>query len=88
MLKSCNGGPKHELKNLPRPATLAWGKTAAKILKLRSEGAKSQQCNSVYSVIHINTSIFQIYISKLYLHLLTLFLIKDYVSYKNKLASF
>ena len=41
-----------------------------------------------YTVTHTNTSIFNIEFSNLYLRLLALFLVKDYVSYKNKLASF
>ena len=40
-----------------------------------------------YTVTHTNTSIFNIEFSNLYLRLLALFLVKDYVSYKNKLAS-
>ena len=48
-------------------------------------------CNDApiqFTVTHKNTSIFNIQFSNLYLHLLALFLIKDYVSYKKKLASF
>ena len=41
-----------------------------------------------YTETHTNTSIFNIQFSNLDLRLLALFLLKDYVSYKNKLASF
>ena len=39
-----------------------------------------------FTVSHINNSIFNIQFLKLHLHLLALFLIKDYVFYKKKLA--
>ena len=50
--------------------------------------SKSFKSSLQFTASHTNISVFNIYFSKLYLHLLALFLINHYVSSKKKFASY
>ena len=66
---------------------LKWD-TASSVWKTSDKNIHYLETLTQFTKSHTNASVFNIQFSKLYLHLLTLFLTKDYVSYIKKLASF